>query len=352
MGGCVGENTNTGESVYFDDFNIIHTRNNNTLQVVQTTDYYPFGLAMAAQSYQKQSTLDNDYLYNGKELQDEHNLGWMDYGARMYMSDIGRWGVVDPLASKYYRLTTYGYASNNPLVFIDPNGKELDYSQLTKGEKKEFRQMFRGLMQSGETGRAIVRFLKSERSGRIVLKTEESSVAGGTFTSNARITQGKVDEGGNFTGEKGDPARLHPEIAADFPDESEIGGVLNIDLKTLKSVDINPYHAFIEEAAHAAIFSTEANSNGSNLDVDLPRGNDEFAAKAIVGQIERESRTKIPDYNNDQSARRFGVQAFTNKSAAGFFPAAVQWRSEQTGLYGTSRIEDKVPTYFLQIIKN
>jgi len=40
---------------------------------------------MAAQSYQKQSALDNDYLYNGKGLQDEHNLGWMDYGARMYM---------------------------------------------------------------------------------------------------------------------------------------------------------------------------------------------------------------------------------------------------------------------------
>lgn len=114
---------NNSSSVYFDDFNIIHTRNNNTLQVVQTTDYYPFGLAMAAQSYQKQSTQDNDYLYNGKELQDEHNLGWMDYGARMYMAEIGRWGVIDPMSDMYHNLGPHSYAANNPILNIDVEGK-------------------------------------------------------------------------------------------------------------------------------------------------------------------------------------------------------------------------------------
>lgn len=115
---------NNASSVYFDDFNIIHTRNNNTLQVVQTTDYYPFGLVMAAQSYQKQSTPDNDYLYNGKELQDEHNLGWMDYGARMYMSDIGRWGRIDPLADSSYNITPFHFLSDDPINRIDPDGKD------------------------------------------------------------------------------------------------------------------------------------------------------------------------------------------------------------------------------------
>jgi len=109
----------TPVEVYFDDFKVTQVKS----PVIQQDDYYPFGLTF--NSYSRENSTQQNYLYNGKELQDELSLNWLDYGARMYDPSIARWMVSDPLAEKYSSLTNYAYVANNPVKLIDPNGKEI-----------------------------------------------------------------------------------------------------------------------------------------------------------------------------------------------------------------------------------
>jgi hypothetical protein len=89
---------NGSETVYKFEYNlqdhlgntrvVFSGHSNGQPELMQVTDYYPFGMVMNQQNYFASGVLSNKYLYNNKELQDDelagNSLGWYDYGARFY----------------------------------------------------------------------------------------------------------------------------------------------------------------------------------------------------------------------------------------------------------------------------
>lgn len=121
----------SNEPVYFDNFTVTHNRG----RIIEENHYYAYGLRIQSLSSRKvgeasEGHLNNQQLYNDKELIEDADLGWYDYGFRNYDPQIGRFPQLDPLTFDYPFLTPYQYASGDPATNIDIDGLEGQTSVL------------------------------------------------------------------------------------------------------------------------------------------------------------------------------------------------------------------------------
>ncbi|MCE4065085.1 hypothetical protein LXM63_08255 [Chryseobacterium gleum] len=98
-------------------------------EVTQNIEYFPSG-EVFVENHNKASN-NSPYKFNAKELDGE--TGYYYYGARYYNPRVSLWLNVDPLAEKFPSWSPYAYAFNNPVRFIDPDGKApIPFDIITK----------------------------------------------------------------------------------------------------------------------------------------------------------------------------------------------------------------------------
>ena len=89
-------------------------------EINQHMEYLPFGELLVEEHL---NSYNSPFKFNAKEFDAE--TGNYYYGARYYDPKWSLWLSVDPFFAKYPTLSPYAYVANNPIKYIDPNGKEI-----------------------------------------------------------------------------------------------------------------------------------------------------------------------------------------------------------------------------------
>ena len=133
--------------------------------ILEQNDYLPFGtrVSLSTQAYDPS----NRYRFNGKEEQVTGNIGLTDYGARLYDNILPRWTTPDPLAEKYYSYSPYAFCNNNPVNFVDPDGRDIYRYDDKSGT-------FHLYQETNDDFDQVARFRYNKETGNYELKTSKN----------------------------------------------------------------------------------------------------------------------------------------------------------------------------------
>jgi|GEM_PF-2061216 len=190
-------------------------------------DYYPFGLAMPGRSVNTANPDDN-YKFTGYEEEDEGGLNLYHAGNRLFDPVLGRFMQIDRYYSKYPSMSTYQYAANNPIYFIDVNGDSIwvnqgknsylyvdgtlynkdgtEYTGKIRGFLKQTVDALNKIREGGEAGEELISSLQNAEEHINIFKGTDNKAAKDGSTNNVDVFWNPSDRDSGFD-ENGDRSR-------------------------------------------------------------------------------------------------------------------------------------------------
>jgi RHS repeat-associated protein len=299
-------------------------------EVYQETHYYPFGMTMEGEWQNIVNGPENNYLYNGKELNSDFGLDWSDYGARYYDASIGRWGQVDPLAEDYQSYSPYNYTLNNPIKYIDPDGRSVygDYYSssgkwlASDGKNDDKAYVVSTASSGGHSGVPVPNIQELTVSNSELLSLAATSYGESGVQNNTSEVNGIASAIVNNQGARGEGATIEGTIAG-FALAAEDGNARHAQFNKTSSAGRNG--TFMEEAIGAAI-------NATNGGTDYSNGGTHWAGTDIGSKSEKRATGGLNFTDASHDMNNLG-----SKTAKGA-PKSTYWRNSKgkaTGVRGT-----------------
>lgn len=141
--------------------------------VVWQEDYEPWGSRQVKDPASATTSRGSEVWYTGKE--EEANVGMYYYGARWYSPGIGQFTGIDPAEVEIKSPRTfnrYAYANNNPIKYIDPDGRKVEFAQ---GSTTKFKSQFKQAIQYLNKAGAAASFAELQKSKDTILIEEPNA---------------------------------------------------------------------------------------------------------------------------------------------------------------------------------
>ena len=116
-----GENTAAYRFYVRDHLGSVRVVLDDDGNVLQQLYYHPFGGVWGDAGTNAGL---QPWKYSGKEYDHRDGLDLYDYGARLYDPAAVRWTSPDPLCEKHYNISPYAFCNNNPVKYVDPDGRD------------------------------------------------------------------------------------------------------------------------------------------------------------------------------------------------------------------------------------
>ena len=213
-------------------------------------------MALTRNTNQHNFSWNAPYTFSGKEKDVETGYGY--FGARYYDSGLSIWLSVDPMSDKYPSMSPYNYCANNPVILVDPDGREVfllgelanvSYNQLVNRAKKlnfsfdEKTGKISADVKEGEklskTEKHLLKAINDKKS-KVNIQTVKADPGKETFD----IDGGMESYGGSFMGTT--LIESESDVKASSTNMVEPNLLANLDKKECGSVGTNLIHEITE----------------------------------------------------------------------------------------------------------